>query len=152
MKVLNKVVIGMASLVLLTACAPKTTYAEFHAKAVAALEKAKEKSFTVTLKGTYKDDNGEKKNYDNITINWNKGSFEATSALHLDEVFLAVTLTALRADVVAESDNTTYYAGSSFKTVYEKDGNKETTTWNQYGLLATVKSSDGDNLKVSYKK
>lgn len=150
MKVLNKVVIGMASLVLLTACAPKTTYAEFHAKAVSAVEKAKEKTFTVTLKGTYKDDNGEKKNYDNITVNWNKGSFEATSALHLDEVFLALTLTALRADVIAESDNTTYYAGSTFKTVTKDDNGTSTVTWNKFGLPTQMKDADS-NLKISYK-
>lgn len=150
MKVLNKVVIGMASLVLLTACAPKCSYSDFHSKAVAAVEKAKEKSFTVTLKGTYKDDNGDKKNYDNLTVKFNKGSFEATNITHLDEVAAALVLNLSTADLVGESDKVTYYAGSTFKTVTKDDNGTSTVTWNKFGLPTQLKDSDS-NLKISYK-
>ena len=150
MKVLNKVVIGMASLVLLTACAPKTTYAKFHEKAVAAVEKAKEKSFSVTIKGTYKDDNGNKKDYDNVTVKWNKGSYEATNVTHLDEVAAAILLNLSTADLVGESDKITYYAGSTFKIVQKDDNGSSTTTWSKFGLPTSVKDSDS-NLKITYK-
>ena len=153
MKVLNKVLIGVASLAMLTACASKTDYASFHSKAVEAAEKAKEMSYSqVVVSGSYVDEDNKKQEYNNVTVSFDKGTFKAGNLTHLDEVAVALVLNLSTANLVGEEENTTYYAGSSFKTVYEKDGNKETTTWNQYGLLATVKSSDGDNLKVSYKK
>ena len=152
MKNLSRFFVGAAALVLLTACGPsKVNYEKFHEQAVEAVKKAGEKEFAVTVKGYYKDNDG-KHEMESISVKWSKGAFAPTSALHIDEDTIAIMLNTLTADLVGEDDNTTYYAGSSFKTVYEKDGNKETTTWNQYGLLATVKSSDGDNLKVSYKK
>ena len=150
MKVLNKVVIGMASLVLLTACAPKCSYADFHSKAVAAMEKAKEKSFSVTIKGTYKDDNGDKKEYDNVALKWEKGAFTYTNVTHLDEVAAAIVLNVITADVIGENENSTYYAGSTFKVVTKDDNGTSTTTWNKFALPTQIKGSDS-NLKITYK-
>ncbi len=153
MKVLNKVLIGVASVAMLTACASKTDYATFHKKAQEAAEKAKEVSFSaVTVSGSYVDDDGKKQNWDKITVQFDKGTFKAGNISHLDEVAVALMLTGSVAQLIAEADNTTYYAGSTFKVVYEKDSDKSTALYNQYGLLTSAKSSDGSDLKVSYKK
>lgn len=154
MKVLNKVLIGVASVAMLTACASKTDYASFHSKAVEAGEKAKEVSFSkVVLSGSYVDEDGKKQSYDNVTIKFEKGSYAAGGLTDttLAQAGAVVYLTAMQAQLVGESENNTYYAGSSFKVVYEKDGDKTTTLWNQYGLMTSVKSGS-DQLKVSYKK
>ena len=154
MKVLNKVLIGVASVAMLTACASKSDYATFHSKAVEAGEKAKEVSFSkVVLSGSYVDEDGKKQSYDNVTIKFEKGSYAAGGLTDttLAQAGAVIYLTAMQAQLVGESEYNTYYAGSSFKVVYEKDGNKETTLWNQYGLLTSVKSGS-DSLKVSYKK
>ena len=153
MKVLNKVLIGVASVAMLTACASKTDYATFHSKAGEAVEKSKEVSFSkVVYSGSYIDDDGKKQSYDNITVKFEKGVYSPTNVSHLDEIAVAGVLLAARANLVGEGENTTYYAGSTFKTVYEKDGDKVQKLWNQYGLLTAVKYSNGDQLKVSYKK
>ena len=153
MKVLNKVLIGVASLAMLTACASKTDYSSFHSKAVEAAEKAKEVSFSkVVVSGSYVDEDNKKQEYNDVTVLFEKGTFKPTVATHLEEVAVALVLNFSTANLVPEAENTTYYAGSSFKVVYEKDGDKETSLYSQYGLLTSVKSSDGDNLKVSYKK
>ena len=82
----------------------------------------------------------------------NVSDIEAEEMINkLAQAGAVVYLTAMQAQLVGESEYNTYYAGSSFKVVYEKDGNKETTLWNQYGLLTSVKSGS-DSLKVSYKK
>ena len=154
MKVLNKVLIGVASVAMLTACASKTDYASFHSKAVEAAEKAKEVSFSkVVLSGSYVDEDGKKQSYDNVQIKFEKGSFAAGGLTDttLAQAAAVLYLTAMQAQLVGESENNTYYAGSSFKVVYEKDGDKSTTLWNQYGLMTSVKSGS-DQLKVSYKK
>ena len=154
MKVLNKVLIGVASVAMLTACASKTDYATFHSKAVEAGEKAKEVSFSkVVLSGSYVDKDGNKQSYDNVTIKFEKGAYAAGGLTDttLAQAGAVVYLSAMQAQLVGESENNTYYAGSSFKVVYEKDGDKTTTLWNQYGLMTSVKSGS-DQLKVSYKK
>ena len=154
MKVLNKVLIGVASVAMLTACASKTDYDTFKSKAADAVAKKGEASWkSAVFSGTYIDDNGKKQSYDNINLNMDKGVFQATNVSHLDEVAVSTLLnTVLRADYVGNDENTTYYAGSTFKTVYEKDGDKTEKLWNKYGLLTAVKYSSGDSLKVSYKK
>ena len=156
MKVLNKVLIGVASLAMLTACASKTDYASFHEKAVAAFKEAKEVSFSeVVLKGTSKDEDGEHK-YDGLTIKFEKGSFKATNISHLDEVAAALMLSFLTADLIPEESDVTYYAGSTFKVVSQDEDSKGTMTWNKYALPTAVKTSDKDgnqsNYTVSYKK
>ncbi len=153
MKVLNKMLIGVASVAMLTACASKTDYDSFHKKAVEAAEKAKEVSYSaVTVSGSYVDNDGKKQDWDKITVSFDKGIFKPTNLTHVDEITIAGILNLATAQLVGNTDNTTFYAGSSFKVVYEKDDTKSTKLYNQYGLLTSSKSSDGDNLKVSYKK
>ena len=152
MKNVSRFFVGAAALVLLTACGPsKVTYEKFHEKAVAALKEAKEKTYDVTLKGTYKDESsGETSKMDNVVLKWNKGAFEATSALHVDEVAAAVILNLLTANLVGEDENITYYAGNGFKTVKTTDDGSVTTTWNKYALPTAVKGG-GSSITASYK-
>ena len=156
MKVLNKVLIGLTTVFMLTACASKTDYATFHSKAGEAYEKAKEVSFSkVVVSGWEKNDKGEKEEYDNVTVKFEKGTYSTIGGL-LDstakEIALAAMLNFTFASVMPEDEDATYYAGSSFKVEgKDSDGNKAVETWNQYGLLTSMKSADGQ-LKVSYKK
>ena len=154
MKVLNKVLIGVASVAMLTACASKSDYATFHSKAVEAGEKAKEVSFSkVVLSGSYVDEDGKKQSYDKVQVMFKEGLFQTESLAKttIEQGLALILLNANQAQLVGESENNTYYSGSSFKVVYEKDGNKQTTQWNKYGLLTSVKDADS-NLKVSYSK
>ena len=150
MKNLSKFFVGAAALVLLTACGPsKVTYAKFHEKAVAAMEKAKEKQFDVTLKGKFKNDSGEQ-NLDNIVLKWNKGAFEATNLSHLDEVAAALFMNGITADVASEDENTTYYVGNGFKATRKTDDGEDKMEWNKYGLPTSLVSG-GSNVTASYK-
>ena len=151
MKNLNKFFVGAAALVLLTACGPaKVSYDKFHEKAVAALKDAKEKKFDVTLKGTYKDDDGEHK-MDNVVLKWNEGVFAATTVAHLDEVGAALILNGLTADLAQNDENTTYYAGNGFKATKKTDDGTSTMVWNKYGLPTSWKDG-GTNITASYKQ
>ena len=152
MKNLSRFFVGAAALVLLTACGPsKVTYEKFHEKAVAALKEAKEKTYDVTLKGSYKDESsGETSKMDNVVLKWNKGAFEATNITHLDEVAAALIMNGLTADVAVEDENTTYYAGNGFKAVTKNDDGESKLVWNKYGL-PTEWVSGGTNITASYK-
>ena len=139
----------------LTACASKVNYEEFHKKAVEAVEKAKDVSYSKVVVGGYtKDEDGKKEEFDNVEIRFEKGAYATKSALLSDPVayasegILVGMLTALRADMIGEEENTTYYAGSTFKVVSEKDGDKYTAEWNEFGLLTSM---DGDGTKYTVK-
>ena len=152
MKVLNKIVIGAAALVLLTACGPsKVSYAKFHEQAEAAIKK----------EVTYK----------KVTV---KGKIEASSTtLSLDVEFtmkdgswdmtkgdvvsgaMAIVFLSETADLVPEDSKTTYYAGGGFKTVSKDDDGSGTMTWNSYARLTSAKGkSDGAkvDVKLSWSK
>ena len=145
MKILNKVVIGMATLVLLTACGPsKCDYAKFHSEAVKAAEKdAGYKKVTVkgklaSLLGTLEID---------AVLEKKDGEWDLTKG----DVASAVTLAgmiAATANTVAEDSEMTYYAGNGFKTVKGEN----VRTYNAAGFLTSAKLSDGTDLKASYSK
>ena len=150
MKNLSRFFVGAAALVLLTACGQsKVSYEKFHEQAVAALQEASKKNFDVTLKGKYKDDDGEH-NMDNVLLKWSEGAFVATNITHLDEVAAALVLNGITADAVKNDENTTYYAGGGFKAVKETDDGKSTLVWNKYGL-PTSWVDGGTNITASYK-
>lgn len=152
MKNVSRFFVGAAALVLLTACGPsKVSYEKFHEQAVSAYEKAKEKTYDVTLKGSYKDeDSGETSKMDNVVLKWNKGAFEATSIAHLDEVAAALIMNGLIAKAAANDENTTYYAGNGFKAITKNDNGESKLVWNKYGL-PTEWVSGGTNMTASYK-
>ena len=145
MKILNKVVIGMASLCLLTACGPsKCDYAKFHSEAVKAQEK--DPGYTkVTAKGEIKstllsatvDAVLEKKN----------GEWELTKGDALSAVTL-VTFVAATADTVPEDSESTYYCGNGFKVTKGEN----VANYNASGYLTSIKESGGTSLKFSYSK
>ena len=115
MKVLNKVLIGVASVAMLTACASKTDYASFHSKAVEAGEKAKEVSFSkVVLSGSYVDEDGKKQSYDNVTIKFEKGSYAAGG---------------LTDTTLAQAGAVVYLTAMQVATLYVATFNKECKIW-----------------------
>ena len=152
MKVLNKVVIGAAALVLLTACGPsKTTYAKFHEEAVAAAKK--EVSYKkAKFAGKLKTDNTE------ITLSatyeYKDGQWKMTDG-GVVEALATASFIALTAQTVPEDENTTYYAGNGFKTVTKTDDGTSTVTWNANGLLTSLKGkteSGNANFTLKYSK
>ena len=152
MKVLNKVLIGVASLAMLTACASKCDYATFNSKAKEAVASSKEVTYSqVVVSGWSKDENGKKEDYDKITVKFDKGAYVTVKGL-LDstakEIATAAMLNLTFASLIPESEDYAYYAGSTFK-VEDKDGNTE--SWNKYGLLVKTTGEDS-KLTISYKK
>ena len=153
MKILNKVVIGMASLCLLTACgAKKLTYEKFHEKAVEAAKV--ENGYTkVTVNGKAKfveESDGKKTTveyeFDKVAIDgFTNGRMDAVTltakmvAYGLagqDKEMAALGLAAGTAEVAPNSDKLTYY---DFQ-VDEKDGDYTSST-----------KFDKNGLPVSYK-
>ena len=141
----------------LAACASKVDYDKFIEKAKEAAEKSKEVSFSeVVLDGYYTED-GKKQNIEKITIRFEKGAFATKSAAlsapvaYAEELVYVAMLEGLRAQNMPKSDKATYYAGSTFKVVYEDGDDKGTYEYNQYALLTAIKGDDS-KLTVSYKK
>ncbi len=165
MKVLNKVVIGMASLVLLTACGPsKVSYEKFHEKAVEAAKV--ENGFTkveVNGKATIKEE-GKKTEYtfDKVTVegftNGRMSATEFTAKLAIlaasgkELEALALSLAANTAEVIGNDSSSVYYDDLSAS--YEKDGEKRTIKFDKNGLPTSFKFSgdESGSLKLSWSK
>ena len=157
MKVLNKVVIGMASLVLLTACGPsKCSFEKFSEEARAAAEKDPEYK-KVVVKGTVKaavvgisaeiklnhtfaqDEDGD----------WEMTDGEATTAS------VALGYASMRAVMFcgdeAEED-ATYYCGNGFKVVGKNEDASATYVFDKYGYVTSVKGkAEGADVNVTVK-
>lgn len=152
MKILNKVVIGMATLCLLTACGPsKVSYAKFHEAAVEAVKK--EVSYTkVTVKGTSKASSVSVELDLEYTLKdgqWEMTKGDAVSAL------VGTVLIGMTADLVTEDEKTTYYAGGGFKTVTKDGDDTGTVTWNANARLTSIKgktSSGSGDIKLTWSK
>ena len=153
MKVLNKVVIGMAALTLLTACgAKKVEYSKFHEQAVEAA-KAENGYTKVTVNGKAKmkeDGKVTEYTFDKIEIDgFTNGRMDALTAaskmaaLLLDgsEVkIIAFSLSQATAEIVPEDKDSTYYVGG-FQ-VDSKDGEqKSTVKFDKNGLPTSYKYS-----------
>ena len=152
MKVLNKLVVGAAALVLLTACGPsKVSYAKFHEQAVAAVKK--EVSYKkVTVKGTA--------SASSVTMNLDleytlkDGNWEMTKGDAVSAT-VGIVLIAFTADGIEEDEKTTYYAGGGFKVTREDDGEKATMTWNANARLTSAKgnvSGTKTDVKLTWSK
>lgn len=138
----------------LAACASKVSFEEFKKKADEAAEKAKEANYSKVVVDGYYEDDGEKTTFDKVTVKCEKGVFAATNALHIEETGVAIFLnitTAAGVAALGEDENTTYYAGGSFKVETVEDGKKNTATFNEYGFL-TGMTGDSAKLTVSYTK
>lgn len=138
----------------LAACAPKVSFEEFKKKADEAAEKAKEVSYSKVVVDGYVEDDGEKQSFDKVTVKVDKGSFVPTNVLHVDEIAVAAFLnvsTAAGVAALGEDENTTYYAGGSFKVETVEDGKKNTANFNEYGFLTSI-TGDSSKLTVSYTK
>ena len=156
MKVLNKVVLGMASLVLLTGCMSKTNYSDFHKKAVEAEEKAPEykkatakgnvKLKVLTAEVSYDVDCKFVKNEDgDWEVDGEKGDGALTALAYLS----------YRASMVGDSGDITYYAGNGFKATAKDEDSSTSYVFNQYGYVTSAKgqSESGKvDLKFTWSK
>ena len=146
MKVLNKVMMGAAALVLLTGCAnlKEVTYDEFHEKALA----VEEAPFTkVSMKGkiTY---GGIELTLDGVKLEKGESGWEFKEGQTVSKVaalWVISDVAAVQGDG-SEEGGKYYFGGDGFK--YTKD--KSYKTWNKYGLL--TKCTFLGNYSVSYSK
>ena len=157
MKVLNKVVIGMAALVLLTACGPsKCSFEKFSEEARAAAEKdpgynkvvvkgtvkaaAAGISAEVKLNHTFaKDEDGDWEMTDGEAIT-------ATAALNYAS-YRAVMFCGDEAE-----EDATYYCGGGFKIVGKNEDGSATLKFDSYGYLTSMKGkSNGSDVDVTVK-
>lgn len=149
MKVLNKVVIGMASLALLAACGPsKVSYEKFHEKAVEAAKL--ESGYTsAVLNGKMKStDDGKSVEYefkDFKVENMTNGRIDLTKlslsdlAKLSEQMIFAIGLVSYEAVEVENDKDVTYYAGDTFKVsgkTKEAEGSYE---FNKFGLITSMK-------------
>ena len=158
MKVLNKIVIGMASLVLLTACGPsKCSFEKYKEQANAASEKdpgykkvvvkGSVKATVVGITAEVKMDHTFEKDGDEWKMT--KGEEGAGSAAAL----LAASARAWD-HAVQENENATYYAGNGFKVEIKGDEQNATYVYNSYGYMTSSKAS-GDSegsVKLTWSK
>ena len=165
MKVLNKLVVGAAALVLLTACGPsKISYDKFHEKAVEAakIENGYTKAVVDGKAKIKQEGKTTEYTFDKVTVDgFTNGRMSAAEigakiaalAVAGKEVdAMALTFCASTAELVANSDKATYYSDLSVAT--EDDGNKFTLKYDKNGLPTSYKFS-GDasgSLKISWSK
>lgn len=150
----------------LAACASKVDFATYKEKAVEACKKESGyKKFT--MKGTVKEENGGAKT--EIKLNH---TYEITDSL-LSPVkrvkgeegatydSYAYVVLMMRADTfaIAESEDCTYYAGSTFKVVFKDEDGQTTYEFDKFGYVTSMKgkSSNGNDkgegdIKVSWSK
>ena len=148
MKVLNKVMMGAAALVLLTGCnsLKQVSYEEFHNQAVEASQK--EVPFTkVSMKGkiTY---GGIELTLDGVKLEKGESGWEFKEGQTVSKVaalWVIGDIAAVQGDG-SEDGAKYYFGGDGFK--YTKD--KSYKTWNKYGLL--TKCTFLGNYSVSYSK
>ena len=158
MKNLNKLFVGAAALVLLTACGPsKVSYEKFHEKAEAAAEK--DPGYTkATAKGTFYSNNLGIEvtiKLDNTFVKGNEGWVLKEDEESNAGTLAAIGLLSMRASTVGENDKTTYYAGNGFKTVTTSDKGDTTIVYNSNGYVTSYKGllAGGDaNFKFSWSK
>lgn len=170
MKVLNKVVIGMASLCLLTACGPsKVSYDKFHEAAVEAAKN--ENGYTKVVvdgkaKMKYSDGNTtttKEYTFDKFEFTgYTNGRLDAVTlaakmaALVLDTneaKFIAFSLSVATAESLGSDSKATYYTGG-FQVTVKDDNYKSTVKFDKNGLPVSYSySGDGSgSIKLSWSK
>lgn len=152
MKVLNKVVLGMASLVLLTGCMSKTNYSDFHKKAVEAEEKAP--AYTkATAKGNVKQSIVGVETSIDVDVKFEKnedGDWEVKEGSAAGAAIAALYLS-YRASMVGDSGDITYYAGNGFKATAKDEDSATSYVFNQYGYVTSAKgNSDSGKLDLTF--
>lgn len=163
MKVLNKLVVGAAALVLLTACGPtKVSYDKFHEKAVEAAKiengytkavvngKAKFKEEGKTVEYTF--DKIEFTGYTNGRLS-TEAIAKAILTIKSEVEASAFAMTVATAEAMTNVDKATYYI-NGFQVKAEKDGEKTTISYDKNGLPTSIKFS-GDSsgsVKISWSK
>lgn len=147
MKVLNKVMMGAAALVLLAGCnsLKQVSYDDFNSKAAEAAQK--EAPFTkITMKGSI--------SYMGVSVTLNGVKLEKTEKGwefkegQAASELAALAIIAATAATQAEVADAKYYVGNSGFKFQSKEG--YVTLWNAYGLQTS--SNMNGNYSVSYSK
>lgn len=153
MKILNKLVLGGAALVLLTACGPsKVSYDKFHEEAVNAAKL--EVPFTKVVLNGYTNYNGLKVEFDKTTYQWKDG--KPTTDDNSVAALAGLKVFVYDAAFVGNNESFTYYFGNgSFKVTMKAEQDNGTATFNKYGLLTSMKgkvSGVEQNFTVKWSK
>ncbi len=157
MKVLNKVVIGMAALVLLTACGPsKCSFEKFSEEARAAAEKDPDYKKAV-VKGTIKTKTlgveSELKidhTFEEKDNGWEMTKGEADLGAAAALVYVEIRAWQFAGDEAEE--DATYYCGGGFKVVGKNEEGSATYVFDKYGYLTSAKGkAEGKDLNVTVK-
>lgn len=144
MKNLNKVVMGLAALVLLTGCSSqkKVSYEEFHKQAVEAYAKVKDAGYTkVTVNGTVKVQGAEMK-LDKVELTVKDGVI--TTVPTTTEQMMAASVFSMNAATIPEDKETTYYVGGGFKVSTKTDEQTGEAKFDKYGLMTSYKVTYGE--------
>lgn len=158
MKVLNKIVIGMASLVLLTACGPsKCSFDKYKEQANAASEKdpgykkvvvkGSVKTSLVGITAEVKLDHTFEKDGDDWKLTKGDEGAGAVAAL-------AAASARAWDYAVSENEDATYYAGNGFKVEIKSDEQNATYVYNSYGYMTSSKASGSSegSVKLTWSK
>ncbi len=136
------------SVLTLTSCLSKTTFAEFQT----AVKEVKEADFTkVSFSGKIKS-SGVTIDMDGSGFEKKDGKWAANDKTELVQGTIGLTLisTTVATAAIAEDTSLNYYIGGGFK-VENAENTKEYTEWNEYGLF--IATSDGTNtIKASWSK
>lgn len=156
MKVLNKVVLGVAAMTLLVACGPsKVSFEKFQEDARAASQKDPGYK-KVTVKGSVKANvvvaNVESK-LDHVFAQDENGDWQLEKG---DEgtSLVAVGYVSMRAVQLAgqEDEDCTYYSGNGFKVAGKNEDASATYVFDAYGYVTSVKGkADGADVNVTVK-
>lgn len=163
MKVLNKIVMGAAALVLLTACGPsKCSFEKFQQEAKAA--EAKDPKYTkMTAKGKVIADVLGATTTIDVNHSYElqeSGEWKKTEGKDGLADAVVLVMCQVRAWDMAEEEqeDVTYYVGGGFKVVVKDDkGNDATVTFNKDGYVTSTKGKDAASssdldLKFTWKK
>ncbi len=154
MKVLNKVVLGMAAMTLLVACGPsKVSFEKFQQDVreasakepnyVKAVVKGNVKGGIATVSVEVKLDHV----FEKTDNGWEMTKGDAVSGT------VALGYVSERAALYAgqENENATYYSGGGFKVEFKGDNGTETYVFDAYGYVTSVKG-DGVSVTVKWSK
>lgn len=154
MKVLNKVVLGMAAMTLLVACGPsKVSFEKFQQDVREA--SAKEPNYVkATVKGSAKAGIGGLNmdaKFDHVFEKKDTG-WEMTKGDAITGVAAALYVNE-RAALYAgqENENATYYSGGGFKVEFKGDDGTEAYVFDAYGYVTSIKS-ESVNVTVKWSK
>lgn len=142
MKVLNKIVMGCAALVLLTGCATKCTFEKFKEKATEAAQKDSGYKKCVVKGSATAGGQGMSLSFtlNHEFIKTENGWVLNKGETGMSEAAAAVLMSYRAIDwTYKENANCTYYAGNGFKVVEKTDDGEGTMKFDKFGYVTSDK-------------